>query len=193
MRISIETSQPHIVQELFKYLTKEQDTNTTNTTNTSTSTTEEQQDTLKNLLCEKEPSFVELLNYMRMLWSSRNNLYINVLYNIVMYPQFMISRERCTPKEYAIYKSIFNSKNYMPNIVILLYDDNTTGMENMLNDPFFKIQVFKVQLIEDMLSETAQMLSDTLVYIYENCVDDISQFSYFEQCYANYNCINKKK
>ena len=145
-----------------------------------------------NFLCDKEPSFVELLNYMRILWSTNNNVYVNVLYNIVVYPQFMVSKEKCTQKEYSIYKSIFNRKNYMPDIVILLYDENTVSMENMLNDPFFKIHVFKVQLFKNMLVETAQMLSDTLLYIYGNYIDDSSHFSYFEQCYANYNCIDKK-
>ena len=146
-----------------------------------------------NFLCDKEPSFVELLNYMRILWSTNNNVYVNVLYNIVVYPQFMVSKEKCTQKEYSIYKSIFNRKNYMPDIVILLYDENTVSMENMLNDPFFKIHVFKVQLLDDMLNETAQMLSDALMFIYGNYIDDSSQFSYFEQCYANYNCIDKKE
>lgn len=187
MRISIETSQPHLVQELFKTMLKKHEDKEENFL----SNVENQNEEIS--LTNKEPTFVELLNYMRMLWSSHNSLYINVLYNIVVYPQFMVSRDRCTPKEYSIYKSIFNNKNYMPDIVILLYDENTTAMENILNDPFFKIHVFKVQLIENMLNETAQMLSDTLVYIYGNYIEDSSQFSYFEQCYANYNCITKKK
>ena len=146
-----------------------------------------------DFLNEKEPSFAELLNYMRLLWSSHNTVYVNVLYNIIVYPQFMISKERCTTREYLIYKNVFNSKNYMPDVVILLYDENTSAMENMLNDPFFKIHVFKVQLFKNMLVETAQMLSDTLLYIYGNYIDDSSHFSYFEQCYANYNCIDKKE
>ena len=81
----------------------------------------------------------------------------------------------------------------MPDVVILLYDENTAAIENMLNDPFFKIHVFKVQLFDSMLNETASVLSDTLLYIYANYIDDSSHFSYFEQCYANYNCIDKKE
>ena len=212
MRISIETSQPHLVRELFKLMTRKRDIQDIHSMQETAEIGDLQY--LKNilgddsfdelsdledlnnseqLLGDKEPSFVELLNYMRMLWSSHNSVYVNVLYNIVVYPQFMLSKERCTPKEYSIYKNVFNNKNYMPDIVILLYDENTAAMENMLNDPFFKIHVFKVQLMHGLLNETAQMLSDTLLYIYGNYVEDSSQFSYFEQCYTNYNCIDKKK
>ena len=201
MRISIETSKPHLVKELFKCMTKSHELQEVE--NEELEETQETQDSqdlqdlqdLQNcdFLHKKEPSFAELLNYMRMLWTSDNSVYVNVIYNIVLYPQFMLSRERCTSREYSIYKSVFNSKNYMPDVVILLYDENTTAIENMLNDPFFKIHVFKVQLFDSMLNETAQMLSDTLLYIYANYIDDSSHFSYFEQCYANYNCIDKKE
>jgi hypothetical protein len=206
MRISIETSKPHLVKELFNRMTKkheilakcqiEMEEEHKEIDSSSDQEAEEPEKKFQdsdNFLCDKEPSFVELLNYMRILWSTNNNVYVNVLYNIVVYPQFMVSKEKCTQKEYSIYKSIFNRKNYMPDIVILLYDENTVSMENMLNDPFFKIHVFKVQLLDEMLNETAQMLSDTLMFIYGNYIDDSSQFSYFEQCYANYNCIDKKK
>lgn len=193
MRISIETSKPQLVKELFSRMLKKHEKVVEETLYCEEQTDKDDIQQNKNFLWNKEPSFVELLNYMRMLWSYQNSVYVNVLYNIVVYPQFMVSKERCTPREYLIYKNIFNGKNYMPDIVILLYDKDTAAMENMLNDPFFKIHVFKVQLIEDMLNETAQMLSDTLVYIYGNYIEDSSQFSYFEQCYANYNCIEKKK
>jgi len=206
MRISIETSKPHLVKELFNRMAKnheilakcqiEMEEEHKEIDSSSDQEAEESEKKIQdndNFLCDKEPSFVELLNYMRILWSTNNNVYVNVLYNIVVYPQFMVSKEKCTQKEYSIYKSIFNRKNYMPDIVILLYDENTVSMENMLNDPFFKIHVFKVQLLDDMLNETAQMLSDALMFIYGNYIDDSSQFSYFEQCYANYNCIDKKK
>ena len=213
MRISIETSKPHLVKELFKCMTKingikenedmEEARNTEITKDLQNiediekmeENLQKKQENLQNydFLNEKEPSFAELLNYMRMLWNSNNTVYVNVLYNIIVYPQFMLSKERCTTREYSIYKNVFNSKNYMPDVVILLYDENTTAMENMLNDPFFKIHVFKVQLFKNMLTETAQMLSDTLLYIYGNYIDDSSHFSYFEQCYANYNCIDKKE
>ncbi len=186
MRISIETSKPHLVKELFKCMTKSHELQELEN--------EELEDGQNcDFLHNNEPSFAELLNYMRLLWNSDNSVYVNVIYNIVLYPQFMLSKERCTTREYSIYKNVFNSKNYMPDIVILLYDENTAAIENMLNDPFFKIHVFKVQLFDDMLNETAQMLSDTLLYIYGNYVDDSSHFSYFEQCYANYNCIDKKE
>ena len=216
MRISIETSKPHLVKELFKCMTKingikenqhmeeaknkEQmeimkDLQDIEDIEKMEENLQKKQENLQNydFLNEKEPSFAELLNYMRMLWNSNNTVYVNVLYNIIVYPQFMLSKERCTTREYSIYKNVFNSKNYMPDVVILLYDENTTAMENMLNDPFFKIHVFKVQLFKNMLTETAQMLSDTLLYIYGNYIDDSSHFSYFEQCYANYNCIDKKE
>ena len=206
MRISIETSKPHLVKELFNRMAKnheilakcqiemeEEHKEIDSSSDQEAEESEKKFQDSDNFLCDKEPSFVELLNYMRILWSTNNNVYVNVLYNIVVYPQFMVSKEKCTQKEYSIYKSIFNRKNYMPDIVILLYDENTVSMENMLNDPFFKIHVFKVQLLDDMLNETAQMLSDALMFIYGNYIDDSSQFSYFEQCYANYNCIDKKK
>ena len=151
MRISIETSKPHLVKELFKCMTKSHELQELEN--------EELEDGQNcDFLHKNEPSFAELLNYMRLLWTSDNSVYVNVIYNIVLYPQFMLSKERCTTREYSIYKNVFNSKNYMPDIVILLYDENTAAIENMLNDPFFKIHVFKVQLFDDMLNETAQML-----------------------------------
>ena len=188
MRISIETSKPHLVKELFNRMAKkheilakcqiemeEEHKEIDSSSDQEAEESEKKFQDSDNFLCDKEPSFVELLNYMRILWSTNNNVYVNVLYNIVVYPQFMVSKEKCTQKEYSIYKSIFNRKNYMPDIVILLYDENTVSMENMLNDPFFKIHVFKVQLLDDMLNETAQMLSDALMFIYGNYIDDSSQ------------------
>lgn len=181
MRISIETSRPSLVNELFKIMTTQHDKCVLNNENTST------------IEITKNSSFVELLNYLRTLWTMSDNVYINVLYNIILYPQLLFSQNNCTSKEYAIYKNVFNSKNYLPDVVILFYDENTQVMEDLLNDPFFKIQVYKIQMLPNMLNEMADTLSDVLIHIYTNYIDISSQFSYFEQCYANYNCINKKK
>ena len=76
MRISIETSKPHLVKELFKCMTKSHELQELEN--------EELEDGQNcDFLHKNEPSFAELLNYMRLLWTSDNSVYVNVIYNIV--------------------------------------------------------------------------------------------------------------
>ena len=131
MRISIETSKPHLVKELFKCMTKSHELQELEN--------EELEDGQNcDFLHKNEPSFAELLNYMRLLWTSDNSVYVNVIYNIVLYPQFMLSKERCTTREYSIYKNVFNSKNYRERAIFEIRNNKNRveAIRNVLKTRF---------------------------------------------------------
>lgn len=174
MRVSIETSNPELLLELIQKENNSLDKHIVDTIFFNT----------------HNPSLTELLNYIRTLWSINDKVYINVFSNIVLFPQYMINNKKYNQKDYAIYKHIFNSKNCLPSVVILLYDDETSFIENVLNDPLFNIRVYKVQLSSNH-DDIVKSLNDILSIVFSNYIDDNSQFRYFEQCYSNYNRINQ--
>ena len=169
MNISIETSQPDKIKKLFQ----------------------EDKEYLKNCSISygKPSSFLELLNYMKLLWSENYSVEIHALNNTVLLPQLMFKNKVINTKEYNIYTSLFNNKNYLPDIVLLIYDDNTQLIEDIVNDPFFKIQVYKIQYSSDNLEKN---ISSVLEEIKSKFIQNNSKFAYFEKSYSNYNSVNNE-
>lgn len=136
-------------------------------------------------------NFIELLHFLKVLWVD-NSIEVNVLNNIVMQPQKLHHENIIVDRDYNIYKTLFNNKNYLPDVIILLYDENTEFMENFLNDPLFEKKVYKIQLEKDTLDNTVYNVKNVLSDIYQNINDDTLNFRYFEQCYSNYKSIDNK-
>jgi len=167
MNISIETSEPTKVKNLF------------------------QKEELKNIsISHGTPScFLELLNYLKLLWSENYSIEINALNNITLLPQRMFNSKILNEKEYNIYTSLFNNKSYLPDIIIILYDDNTQLIEDIVNDPFFKIQVYKIQYNSENIEKN---ISNLLKEINSKFIQNNSKFAYFEKSYSNYNSIDNE-
>jgi hypothetical protein len=136
-------------------------------------------------------NFKELLHFLKVLWAD-NSIEVNVLNNIIMQPQRLYDENIIVDRDYNIYKTLFNNKNYLPDVIILLYDENTEFIENFLNDPLFEKKVYKIQLEKDTLDNTVYNMKNVLSDIYLNINDDTLNFRYFEQCYSNYKSIDDK-
>ena len=136
-------------------------------------------------------NYKELLHFLKVLWAD-NSIEVNVLNNIIMQPQRLYDENIIVDRDYNIYKTLFNNKNYLPDVIILLYDENTEFIENFLNDPLFEKKVYKIQLEKDTLDNTVYNMKNVLSDIYLNINDDTLNFRYFEQCYSNYKSIDDK-
>lgn len=169
MKVSVETSNLKIVKDLFSSIELKH----------------------YNFRYYDKPceNFVDLLHFLKVLWTD-NCIEMNVIFNSVLHCQELYYQKIINEKDYNIYKALFNNKNYLPDVVILLYDDNTEFIENFLNDPLFEKKVYKIQLEEDALDNTVHNIKKVLHEIYENTMEDPLNFRYFEQSYTNYKSIN---
>lgn len=169
MKVSVETSNLKIVKDLF-------------------SSIELKHYNFKyyDKSCE---NFIDLLHLLKVLWTD-NCIEMNVIFNSILQCQKLYEEKIINERDYNIYKALFNNKNYLPDVVILLYDDNTEFIENLLNDPLFEKKVYKIQLEEDTLDNTVYNIKKVLHEIYENTMEDPLNFRYFEQSYANYKGIH---
>ena len=173
MKVSVETSDVQIVRKLFSCIDlKKFNVNFKHYDNA----------------CN---NFKELLHFLKVLWAD-NSIEVNVLNNIIMQPQRLYDENIIVDRDYNIYKTLFNNKNYLPDVIILLYDENTEFIENFLNDPLFEKKVYKIQLEKDTLDNTVYNMKNVLSDIYLNINDDTLNFRYFEQCYSNYKSIDDK-
>ncbi len=136
-------------------------------------------------------NFIELLHFLKVLWMD-NSIEVNVLNNIIMQPQKLYHENIIVDRDYNIYKTLSTTKNYLPDVIILLYDENTEFIENFLMTPFLKKKVYKIQLEKDTLHNTVYNMKNVLSDIYQNINDDTLNFRYFEQCYSNYKSIDNK-